>query len=92
MRRNRFHFLKESADFLHELSQKQEENNLQQIQLKNAERQDYFDKVNKIRKQIAFQYPITNNEINIQPNKLKQIFSNIIEKFLIFNKNIKCFS
>ena len=44
---------------------------------------------NKIRKQIAFQYPITNNEINIQPNKLKQIFSNIIEKFLIFNKNSK---
>ena len=44
---------------------------------------------NKIRKQITFQYPITDNEINIQPNKLKEIFSNIIEKFLIFSKNIK---
>ena len=44
---------------------------------------------NKIRKQITFQYPITNNELNIQPNKLKEIFSNIIEKFLVFNKNIK---
>ena len=44
---------------------------------------------NKIRKQITFQYPITNNEINIQTNKLKEIFSNVIEKFLIFSKNIK---
>ena len=44
---------------------------------------------NKIRKQITFQYPITKNEINIKPNKLKEIFSKIIEKFLVFSKNIK---
>ena len=44
---------------------------------------------NKIRKQITFQYPITKNVINIQPNKLKEIFSKIIEIFLIFNKNNK---
>ena len=44
---------------------------------------------NKIRKQITFQYPITKNEINIQPNKLKEIFSKIIEIFLVFNKNNK---
>jgi len=43
---------------------------------------------NKIRKQITFQYPITKNEINIKPNKLKEIFSKIIEKFLIFSKKI----
>ena len=44
---------------------------------------------NKIRKQITFQYPITKNEQNIKPNKLKEIFSKIIEKFLFFNKNNK---
>ena len=46
---------------------------------------------NKIRKQITFQYPITKNEINIKPNKLKEIFSKLIEKFInhtkIKNKN-----
>ena len=44
---------------------------------------------NKIRKQITFQYPITKNEINVKPNKLKEIFSKIIEKFINFSKNIK---
>ena len=42
---------------------------------------------NKIRKQIAFQYPITKDEINIKPNKLKEIFSKLIEKFIVFTKN-----
>ena len=42
---------------------------------------------NKIRTQITFQYPITKNEINIEPNKLKEIFSKLIEKFLFFAKN-----
>ena len=46
---------------------------------------------NKIRKQITFQYPITKNEININQNKLKEIFSKLIEKFInhtkIKNKN-----
>ena len=41
---------------------------------------------NKIRKQIAFQYPITEDEINIKPNKLKEIFSKLIEKFVNFTK------
>ena len=39
---------------------------------------------NKIRTQITFQYPITKNEINIEPNKLKEIFSKLIVKFLFF--------
>ena len=42
---------------------------------------------NKIRKQITFQYPITKNEVNIQPNKLKEILSKFIEKILLFSKN-----
>ena len=42
---------------------------------------------NKIRKQVTFQYPITENEINIKPNKLKEIFSKLIEKFVIFTKS-----
>ena len=42
---------------------------------------------NKIRNQITFQYPITKNEINIKPNKLKEIFSNLIEKFVNLTKN-----
>ena len=42
---------------------------------------------NKIRNQITFQYPITENELNIKPNKLKEIFSKLIEKFIIFKKN-----
>ena len=41
---------------------------------------------NKIRKQITFQYPITKNELNIKPNKLKEIFSKFIEKFIVFTK------
>ena len=41
---------------------------------------------NKIRKQITFQYPITKNEINIQPNKLKEIISKFIEKLLSLGK------
>ena len=41
---------------------------------------------NKIRKQITFQYPITKNELNIKPNKLKEIFSKLIEKFISFTK------
>ena len=41
---------------------------------------------NKIRKQITFQYPITENELNIKPNKLKEIFSKLIEKFISFGK------
>ena len=44
---------------------------------------------NKIRNKITFQYPITENEINIKPNKLKEIFSKLIEKFIIFKKNKK---
>ena len=44
---------------------------------------------NKIRKQITFQYPITKNEINIKPNKLKEIFSKIIEIFINISKNVK---
>ena len=41
---------------------------------------------NKIRKQITFQYPITKNELNIKPNKLKEIFSQFIEKFIGLTK------
>ena len=41
---------------------------------------------NKIRKQIIFQYPITKNELNIKPNKLKEIFSQLIEKFIALTK------
>ena len=44
---------------------------------------------NKIRKQISFQYPITKDEINVKPNKLKEIFSKLIEKFVNFTKNKK---
>ena len=43
---------------------------------------------NEIRKQIIFQYPITKNEENIKPNKLKEILSKIIEKFLPSSKNL----
>ena len=43
--------------------------------------------VNKLIWVITFQYPITKNEINIEPNKLKEIFSKLIEKFLFFAKN-----
>ena len=42
---------------------------------------------NKIRRQITFQYPITKNELNIKPNKLKEIFSKFIEKFIGITKN-----
>ena len=42
---------------------------------------------NKIRNQITFQYPIMKNELNIEPNKLKEIFSKLIEKFVLFAKN-----
>ena len=43
---------------------------------------------NEIRKQIIFQYPITKNEENIKPNKLKEILSKIIEKFLPSSNNL----
>ena len=47
-----------------------------------------FEIFNKIRKLITFQYPISKNEENIKPNKLKEILSRIIEKFLIASKNL----
>ena len=41
---------------------------------------------NKIRNQITFQYPISKSEIIIKPNKLKEIFSKLIEKFVNLTK------
>ena len=46
-----------------------------------------LDIFNKIREQITFQYPISENELNISPNKLKEILSKICEKLIILTKS-----
>ena len=79
---------------LQDLGCNKEFNNLMDY-LKEAEHDGMNDPVsrrleifNEIRKQIIFQYPITKNEENIKPNKLKEILSKIIEKFLPSSKNL----
>ena len=46
-----------------------------------------LDIFNKIREQITFQYPISDNEINITPNKLKEIICKICEKLITLSRN-----